>query len=809
MIERSPLQTNPTMSWIDLLIVFFLIGCGFIYLRDVMYWSIGFVGDAPYGDALFWWNSAIHFAQGILQDNPGKGFRPGYFILTGLALPVFGDHFQPYYYYFLLLFLVVVSLFYLALRPLFNRLVSACISCLLVFNPFTAEWLATSTTDSTGLLLNIAALGALLNGLNHGIQKKWLIAFSILFSLATLTRPLMTPFIAVVLLGILLFLKIKLQKRLQLISLILLFFFAPLLSWMAFQKLTIDRWSISANDASPFYAASDPKIQVWTPTMYEPIQRLAAERAHISLASVDDKLLNQTFWIETMHNYSLYINYHLKRILPHFWKITQFSPATATHGTALLRQVFFLSITCGLALIAFLSGLWKRALLLMLIGVSLVNVEIILPCITLAGAFTALRIKKNDARKLSLFFLSSYWLIGMIALYFVGGTCVQPVSSVCILNALGYRLGSQIFFMGDLLAAYFILCLYQFKKPAVRTFLIQLTPTKIPDFILKKSFYLFLIAIMCLNLVGGSIIVSRAYKRLTMPTVPYPSLDPIVKLYNQKEKNHLLTASMYHGGLVIDTTNKPQSLIFTGMTSEFIWNFKGQQRARLAVYAQPNSHPMTMGPNYMLIDIPEHIHSNDWHHLQGAFVVNSTPDKHNAGYVPYYLTAPELRLFVPLTKDKNQFDLTRAIWFPKVSNATQLEANGLLSTPDTNISWSADSGNAPFKRRFFIFPKFGTCSNLRLNLATITQPVRLSFSYALGTNPETLGTNPISYHMMISRMTRGRLKTEHHKIISTPNTLKNFYLNIPINTEWLEVSFTHLSKDTGIWIYEYNLSTMD
>jgi len=150
------------------------------------------------------------------QDNPGKGFRPGYFVLTGLTFPVLGEQFKQYYPYFLFAFLTTASLFYMALRKWLTRWVAACIVGMLVFNPFTAEWLATSTTDSTGLLLNIAALSCLLFGVSNNLHRGWLITFGVFFALATLTRPLVTPFIGLVLLALLLIPRLPFKKRLTL-----------------------------------------------------------------------------------------------------------------------------------------------------------------------------------------------------------------------------------------------------------------------------------------------------------------------------------------------------------------------------------------------------------------------------------------------------------------------------------------------------------------------------------------------------------------------------------------------------------------
>src|SRR5262249_6476326 len=104
------------VSLFDLVAAALLFAGGLAYHWEGDYWAIGLVGETQYGDGQFWWTGALHVSEGVFADNPGRGFRPGYFLLTGLTLPVLGTHFLTYHKYFLAVFLAAAVFFYLALR---------------------------------------------------------------------------------------------------------------------------------------------------------------------------------------------------------------------------------------------------------------------------------------------------------------------------------------------------------------------------------------------------------------------------------------------------------------------------------------------------------------------------------------------------------------------------------------------------------------------------------------------------------------------------------------------------------------------
>lgn len=818
-----------SISRFDLSVIIFIMTLGAFYLHDALYWGVGWVGETQYGDAEFWWNGALHVSQGIFQDNPGKGFRPGYFLLTGLTLPLLGDLFKQYFHYFLFAFLASSCLFYMALKQPLGRWAAACVVSMLVFNPFTAEWLATSTTDGTGLLLNILALSCLLFGVNNGLKRGWLIGFGVFFALATLTRPLMTPFIGLVAIVLMLIPHISYKKKIGIVACVLIAFCLPALMWMTVQKLTIDRWAISSNDASAFYAASDPKIQVWSPAMYDAIQLLAEQQYHVKQNTATDRMINQVFWQETIKNYLKYPGYHAKRLVPHVWQLAHFSPKRAVHGSDFWQILFLEIAAAGLAL-----GLWfnrykSRAVLLGILCAWIYFSPWIIPYLTMLGVVSALLSWKKG--KIGSVFLGLYWLTGIMALYLVGGTWGTPsFSPLFDLNALGYRLGSQVFFVGDILAVYFIVYLASFKSSdsvsnwKVTRFLCE--PSSRAAGIVVSFFTFCFVSISLVYLAGSIIVAKRAYARNVVAKESYPSLDPAKQAY-KKRFNHLLVQGLINkGGLNNETyaipavKNEKADIVFTGAVSGFVWNLEGQPRAQLKVYTQSQVSPYTMGPGSIFLDIPEHVNAKDWVGKQGAFIIRQVADHHNTSNLPYYLTTAVLRAFVPLNEDKKNFDIAHTKWFAFVKNATQLESSKDLLFKDSKITWSLDSGQSNYQRRFFAMPqgkgKMPEKVNMILNVANTKGPSKLSFSYVMGDSTgATTKASMLEYYDVAVSTKKKKLSqpllTSRESTPSVGNNaaIRNVELSIPSGTQAVEISFNHLTPGMGIWFYEFNLSAAD
>ncbi len=829
------------ISWFDLIILILILMGGAFYLHDALYWGVGWVGESQYGDAEFWWNGALHIAQGLFKDNPGIGYRPGYFYLTGLTLPVLGEQFQQFYPYFLLTFLSATGFFYLALRQILGNWIAACVVGTLIFNPYTAEWLATSTTDGTGLLLNLLALSCLLFGVHKKLTCKWLMAFGFLFFLSTLTRPLMTPFIGVVLIFICFYRKESLKNRLFSIASVFIAFTLPTLLWMGFQKLTIDQWTISSNDASAFYAASDPHIQVWIPSMYTDIRKIAANRYHLPLnkinADVNNPILNQIFWQETIKNYIKHPIYHIKRAIPHLIEIARFGPLIATHGNDHWRVALFEIIILGLSFVFFIQRNTLCALAFLILGVCLYFSSKVIILMVLAGAILGL-LKKDKNNQPAMFLLSAYWLTGVVALYLVGGTSRPPSYSILVaINSLGYRLGSQFFFVGDILMAYFILSLAQYKLKTEKYSVIN----GVNFFLSRPNFYassivgcglaVFVFAAIMIYVIGGTMVAYRAYTSSHSTGIEaFPSLSPIIDAYEYHTKTKLIQTIGRNGELDSNISSnfrdksRQYDIIFTGIVSPFIWNIPGQKRTQLKIYIQNNVSPFTMGPKHIIIDVPQRLNPADWRGKKGAFIIRDLPDIHNKSNQAYYLTHNILRTFIPLSEDTHHFSLSKAISFPIIKNASQLKKSGELTIPAAQITWALNSGVHPFQRRFFVTPqKINPLMDGRIILYLDTSAINaqgtLNFSYEFGDISMLNQSNIENKHINIKIYAIDNTSKKSHKKLILPqnvittskkeDALNKVHLSIPPGTKTIEIAFNHLSANKGIWFYEFNLSAPD
>ena len=820
------------ISWFDFTVLALLYIGGALYLHNALHWGVAWIGEAQYGDAEFWWNGALHVAQGLFKDNPGNGYRPGYFFLTGLTLPLLGQKFQQFYPYFLLTFLSASGLFFLALRQILGRWIAACAIGTFIFNPFTAEWVATSTTDATGLLLNLLSLTCLLFGVVKKLNRNWLIAFGFLFSLATLTRPLMTPFIGLVLLFLLCATKEPFKKRLHITVCVFIAFCVPTILWMGIQKLTIDQWSVSSNDASAFYAASDPAIQVWTPAMYDTAVKIAASRYNVALNDVNEKMLNRVFWQDTIKNYIKYPRYHLQRALPHLVKIAIFSPAYANHGTMRWRVALFEAIILSLIIGLVMRREFFYVALFVVLGISICIFPLLISLLVLAGSILGL-VGRDKKSQPGIFLLSAYWFTGVVALYLVGGTWGSPSASLGIaLNALGYRLGAQFFFAGDILAAYALICLAcrKLNSPKTsesygwQTFFNQ--PAPLASRLVTGAFGLIFTATIATYLIGSSIVAYRIYAHTHYNSVEtYPSMSPILDAYRTHTENKLIHGAEIGGGLDTAVLSNASvkagksDIIFTGTVSPFVWNLPGQNRTQIMVYAQNKRSPLSMGPNRVFVEVPKSLQANKWIGKQGAFIIRNIPDKHNQSNLPYYLTVPALQAFIPLASDGRSFALSKAIWFPLVKNATQLETSGELKTPGTDVTWAMDSGDARFQRRFFMVPHQtdpGVNSvELILEIPPKYRKANLIFSYAI--NDIKAQRQKGLYDVKISIID----KASHEPIqtlmeaqnliprVGQTDSIKNVVISVPSNTNTINVVFNNLAKNTGIWIYEFNLSVVE
>jgi hypothetical protein len=525
-------------SLFDLLIACGILAGGLAYHWDLRYWTLCAIEDVPIGDAMFWWYGGVHVAEGNFTDHPclhDPAFRPGYFLLTGLALPALGGDLLRHHKFLLAQFLAAAVLLYLALRRPIGRPAAACGVALLVFNPYSAEWLATTTSDATGLVLHLVALACLLVGVRSALRWGWLAGFGFLFALGTVTRPLVTPFVAVATAAVLLA-AASWRRRLLGVAVVVAAFCGPTVGWMAVQRVLVGEWSISTSGPSTFYAASDPAIQEWNPAMYEPV--LASARQRYGGAGLTARQVNRELWRLTLRNYRKHYRYHLQRFLPQLWQVARFSPQTSSHfsrhGSQSRETTWLFALGVALAL-----GVLRRAPLRSLVVLAVAGCLYLSPdtlgFFTCGGALLALLLCPGQQRNLGLFLLAGYWLTGVLALILTGGLG-SPAWPVPALNALGYRIGSQFYFAGNLLAASFLhqLATLNLEPPAdavapppggllgrlVRDFFLR--PAPVAAAVLLALAGLAVVADMTVAAVGVVAISRRCYVRERGRKTPFP-----------------------------------------------------------------------------------------------------------------------------------------------------------------------------------------------------------------------------------------------------------------------------------------------
>jgi 4-amino-4-deoxy-L-arabinose transferase-like glycosyltransferase len=808
-------------SAFDLIVVLALVLGGAVYHWDFNHWAIGLVGGEPYGDAHFWWDGAVRVSDGQFTGHPGKGYRPGYFVLTGLSLTVIGPDFATFHKFLLANFLAVAGLFYFAVRQPLGRAAAAASAALLVFNPFTAEWIATTTTDGLGIVLHLASLSCLLVAIQRDLSRRWLAGFGVLFAMANLTRPLMMPFIGVEILVLLLMPSRPWRDRWLAVLTTAITFAVPTVLWMGVQARWVGEWTVSNNDAGALYAASDPAIQVWRPEMYDLVK--ASARQRYKTDNVTGAQINQEFKRLALKNYVRHWRFHVDRALPHVWTVASFSPKVATRGTDTLRTWMLTSLAAVLALTVLTRGFVMRAGLLAALGGAVWLSPHLATLLTLAGCGLALMPRPGRAAHLGLFLLACYWLVGVLALFLTGGTWIQQGGTH--VNALGYRVGFQFFFAGDVLACVLLFRLTRLNLPAeadvaaagVRGWVTQtLTARLAPASVLLGVLGLLLLLTdaSVLALGSGKVALRRHQQvRSRKNPIPFPDATPITKFYRRmphfNETGELIEANDPSTLRTLLCPNRSErregpDVLVSGKTGWAVWEMTGQQRTQVYFHAQNHIRGVVpTGCDH--VDLPFAGRSPEWRRRQGAFILRGTVDRPPAHNLPYYLNAPSVRAFVPLDPSGTGYDLEEAVWFPLTRYASQLEAAGDLDCPSGTITWLPDSGPAKFQRRIRLVPTKPTGDE--------PYGVTIKLDRAVGKRSLRLGWHPVEasseaeLRVLVSR-TGSSVQGELSPVVRTENGLMVVAIDCT-STEMTALEFSFRRAPAGVLLYELNLTADD
>ncbi len=743
----------------DLILIAFILCLGVWFLWDVSHWTgIVTIGTRQYGDAAFWWNGALHFGEGIIKNNPNLDFRMGYAIFAGLFVAIFGGDFFLFHKFLIVVFISSALYLYFSLVPSVGRIIAAGSIALLIFNPYTAEWLAISSSDSLGLIFNITAVASLINGLRNRLHLGFLAAFGAVIATASLTRPLMSPFVLASVFLLLVSSAIPRKRRIIGIGTVLTAFAIPTTLWVVFLHGITGSWAMAGHDSSAFYAASDPQVQVWNGEMYNKVEESAKMRHSTEKPTTSQ--MTEEFWLLTKKNYSLHFKHHISRAIPHVFSIASFSTKNASRkswASQIVRGAILLTSMISLIIVSVVNGRRLGASLVLIVGLlaAFPQTQLILVMLSVViFAYTVLL--PNANRTYAVFAL--YWWTGVAALYLVGGTWGPPLGATHDLNALGYRLGVQFLFINDLLILFILgLCstvkarstLWDHNSLTSEQIHLEVdkseggvTPIPRPVTLLGKTL---ISVLLVLFIVGSSIVSYRVWRRGALEPLPFPATKS-VRLWLQENQLRLnspiseeVISDISQFNARIGTTSQggtsSKYLVFTGEMSDFIWNLSGQNRSHAIVYIQENISPNSMSPGTIYLEFPKHLDESKWTRRQGIWIVRRIADLPSRSNLPYYYSETVIKAFVPLAKDKTNYDFSSAEIFPLQKYASQLYVASELKVIVGAIEWYHNSGVEKYPRRFSLQQTDSSNSKgtviLELDLSKMIGVRELSFRWTV------------------------------------------------------------------------------
>jgi hypothetical protein len=709
---------------VDFLVFALIFLVGNILYFDPQNWSHAYVGSMQYGDAEFWWSGATQLSQGIVKDNVGRGFRPGYFLFTAPFLSFFDYSFETYFHFFRNLFFLSSLVFYLSLFPLIGRLAAALLCLLTALSPFQFEWISTSTTDGLGLLFLVLALSFLFFFVQ---SRKWrfLTLFALFFSFNSLTRPLLAPFLAAFGFYILLhpYLLPRFRDRLKAVGIMALTFMLPTFAWAGLQKLVVGEFSISQNDASAFYAASDPQIQEWNGSMYEKVAASARQRLNIpSNKNVSTIDLNEEFWLLTVKNYREHWPYHLKRIRYHLKALLKTDFDRLSTGLDLPFKKFVYALAILIVLLSFPARASAALALALLLLIYLTpGYHYLFALAALAIALSSFR--KDDLEAYRLFIL--LWLSGAASIWLIGGTASpipQDLRSIAI-NPLGYRLSSQFHFASF---AFLVLPL-AFAASKIRE--VQFAPFR--RFFFRDTPWTFarlqriLLALLaCLVALYGAGLVRTAYRArlaLKADSKTFPS-DSNARTFLQAQ----------------DYTLDSRAKLYVGQFSNFFWYLPTQQRSLLLMTVHEIHESKKVSAFHQVLEMNGEAKVKELRFGRGYFLYKNFDSEQTveSTTLPYFSHYPQVLAYIPLDPQNHEARLEEAVLIPLRLYAGQLSRLGLLKTSGAKVTWHGRHlGGKKFARSLRAsFSDSAQSLRLRIDLRQFIRPQSLSFVFEKDAN---------------------------------------------------------------------------
>ena len=799
-----------TWAYYDLLAITVLALIGFLFLKDTRHWADqAYVGTAQYGDAGFWWSGVIHFAQGIIANNPNLTYRMGYAAFGGSIVAILGPSYILFHKVLISLLIAGACSLYIQLSRILGRIASTFVVSALVLNPYTAEWIAISTSDGFGLILNLGSLISLVIALRTLPNLKWLLIFGFMCAAASLTRPLMNPFFIPAVIAVMAQSRWKIKDSLKALLPLLGIFLFINLAWMSIMAASTGNFALTgeSQDSSALYAASDPNIQVWNSAMYSHVEDTSRKVYHVNSPSRNQ--VNHEFWALTVENYFTHWQYHVRRFWPHVKTIASFTPEHSDYSTARIAQVRhgaqIILILC-LSFLAFRRN-FIRGLALLGLGAAWCFIPSLQPYFVVLASLVGLCAFFTG--NMPAFVFASYWWVGVLALYITGGTSFDLLGNNPYINALGYRLGTQFFYINDLL----IIGLFAHTaRSSISESHNLITPSSNNQSPLVKKLILFyLSSITLIFVLGFFIIAEHIIERARSVHVSYPDLaSGIESIPGSKDAGRHISIIKDLGALQAKLKMRTQErLAITAMSSGFVYNIESQNRALLLLYQQDLLKPVEMSPRDLFAEVSCMLPEDQWMTKQGAWLLRSFPDAKATSNLPHYTDYPLIQGFIPLSSDKKGYDFSHAIYFPLAKYASLLDACKELTVRGGQTVWPRDFGGRSYIRGFGV---------IRSKVDRGPIEIEVDLSHALGNTNLKFGWK-IEHE---ANLPQGKSKnpelvlnspkaTALWKSASLKDTSIINWVNTPIDNKEQKVilSWTNPSPGDTLWLCEFNLLADD
>lgn len=630
-------------------------------------WSHALVGEAQFGDAAYWDLAGENWARGYIA-NKVPDIRPGYSLFLGIVYSLSGADFRHAFVAQALLFSLAALMVYQIGKRLGGRSAGLLAGIMLALNPYMAEWVALSTTETLGSVCNLAALYFLLRVVWRPCRMADTVLFGISLGFANAVRPLTLLFVIPVILITLALARTSWKRRVVLSVGMVAGLAVPLALGVMYQYWGTGEVGLSSNTAANFYGASSPKYKTWTNEMYvEVADRLKARGIEASAANMDAE-----FWRLTVFNYVQHPLFQLQRIGRGFAKYALFEGERERSD----RYTFFRPHLVAGGLLAVALALYlrdKTRLLRRAVVTGLFAVLMPVAALTVArgmGVINGLQMvrRRPHPREVAWGLIAFYWMLVGLSQALVGGTegfflhrlytQVEPVNTVLI------TLGALQLLMVGLPKSMAMVRVLNLSTLARRMGLL-------PAPLEKAGSILGATAGLLLTLGAARMVVANI-----TPSQPEPFIAPdTVELRTLMERlglprpiHYVGTSEAFDNSLPLLTrTSLPEQIdtyAVPGQFSRFLWYVADQDRTEFWFFFANRPRPDSLDRNLLWTEATGRLDVARFRDRYGLLVLAPT----NAYFISSgdwkQLNLIPARAFVPWDPQRNRFAMEGVVVFP-------------------------------------------------------------------------------------------------------------------------------------------------